>query len=219
MELREAIRRRAMVRGFSPQPVDEKVVDRLVRGALRSPTAGNTAGTAWVVLEGAEQTSAYWEATTDDAWRRNQVERFDRLRRAPVVLLAYSSPDMYLARYAEADKEGSGLDASAATWPVPFWFGDAAFGVMVVLLAAVDAGLGACVLGNFRGEDALADSLGIPAGWRFFCAVLLGHPDGSDPRSASLDRAVPSAGERIHRGSWKSSGSVSERDAPSHGLS
>jgi hypothetical protein len=32
--------------------------------------------------------------------------------------------------------------------------------------------------------------------------VLLGHPDGGDHRSASLDRDSPKPSERIHRGRW-----------------
>ena len=95
---------------------------------------------------------------------------------------------------------GPALGLDAAEWPVPYWMGDAAFGVMTVLLCAVDAGLGACVLGNFRGEKALANTLGVPAEWRLFCAVLLGHPDGKDHPSRSLDRARPGPDERIHPG-------------------
>jgi nitroreductase len=85
---------------------------------------------------------------------------------------------------------------------VPYWTGDAAFGVMAVLLGAVDAGLGACILGAFRGETALADRLGVPDGWRLFCAVALGRPDGNDHRSPSLDRTGPAPSARIHRGRW-----------------
>jgi nitroreductase len=116
--------------------------------------------------------------------------------------LAYTSPEVYVARYAETDKSSSGLGSGAEAWPVPYWYGDAAFGVMAVLLAAVDAGLGSCVLGAFRGEDELAGRLGVPDGWRLFCAVVLGHPDGREHRSASLDRASPKTSARIHRGRW-----------------
>ena len=108
MELHEAIRRRAMVRSFSDEPVQQDVLERILSDALRSPTAGNTRGTAWVVLEGPEQTAVYFGATTDEEWRR-QSRRWEGLRRAPVVLLAYSCPDLYVARYGEPDKVGSGL--------------------------------------------------------------------------------------------------------------
>jgi nitroreductase len=202
VELHEAIRRRAMVRSFSAEPLGRDEVDLILQAALRSPTAGNTQGTAWVALEGPDQTALYFDATTDEAWRTRHKEWSDGLARAPVVLLAYSSPDAYVDRYAEEDKATGGLGETAAAWPVPYWIGDAAFGVMTVLLAAVDAGLGACVLGAFRGEAELAARLDVPPGWRLFCAVLLGHPDGADHRSASLDRNSPKPSERIHRGRW-----------------
>ncbi len=201
MELREAIRRRAMVRSFSAEPIPPDVVDGIVLDALRSPTAGNTGGTAWVVLEGDAQTSAYFDATTTEDWR-DASTRWEGLRRAPVVLLAYSSASLYVARYAEPDKAASGLGAAPDQWPVPYWTGDAAFGVMAVLLGAVDAGLGACILGSFRGEAQLADKLGVPDGWRLFCAVALGRPDGADHPSPSLRRPVQPPAQRIHRGHW-----------------
>jgi len=201
MDLHEAIRRRAMVRSFSSEPVDPAVVERLLLAALRSPTAGNTGGTAWVILEGPEQTTDYFDATTDEQWRNNST-RWEGLRRAPVVLLSYTNPGLYLARYGEPDKAGSGLDRGADAWPMPYWVGDAAFGVMAVLLGAADAGLGACFLGAFRGEDALAERLGVPEGWRLFGAVALGRPDAHDHRSPSLDRHRPATSERMHRGRW-----------------
>jgi nitroreductase len=202
MELHEAIRRRAMVRSFSSDPIDADVVDCLLRAALRSPTAGNTGGTAWVVLVGHEQTVRYWEVATDEAWRRANPGRFEGLRRAPVVLLAYTRPSAYVARYAEPDKHDARLGTAVEEWPVPYWYGDAAFGVMTVLLGAVDAGLGACMLGSFRGEATLAETLGVPDGWRLFGGVVLGRPDGKDHRSASLDRRPPAATGRVHRGAW-----------------
>jgi nitroreductase len=229
VELHEVIRRRAMVRSFAPRPVAPEVVESLVQAALRAPSAGNTGGTQWVILAGAAETAVYWDATTDAQWRASSA-RWPGLRRAPVVLLAYSSAAAYVARYGEPDKAsgpaasgpaagncpatGTGpasspgpsqspaLGAAPEEWPVPYWTGDAAFGVMTVLLGAVDAGLGACILGNFRGETALASALGVPPEWRLFCAVPLGYPDGDDHRSPSLARPAPTAQERIHRGSW-----------------
>jgi nitroreductase len=209
MDLQEAIRRRAMVRSFTTDQVDPVALQTIMQAALRAPSAGNTAGTSWVILEGPAETSLYWQATTDEAWRTTSA-RSPGLRRAPVILLAYASASAYVARYAEADKAGSGpsevpgpaLGLDAAEWAVPYWLGDAAFGVMTVLLSAVEAGLGACVLGNFRGEKALASALGVPEAWGLFCAVLLGHGDGRDHPSRSLDRPRPEPEHRIHRGSW-----------------
>jgi nitroreductase len=207
-----------MVRSFSPEPLDPALVERLVADALRSPTAGHTGGTAWVVLEGPDQTATYWTATTDESWHRANPERSAGLRRAPVILLAYSSAEAYLARYAEPDKAPSGLGEGAGRWPVPYWTGDAAFGVMAVLLGAVAAGLGACLLGNFRGEDALARALGVPPEWRLFGSVLVGRPHGAERRSGSLERAGPGNGDRIHRGSWPGEGTCPAREGSDRGI-
>ena len=46
------------------------------------------------------------------------------------------------------------------------------------------------------------EALGVPADWRYFGAVLLGHPDGGDHPSPSLSRTRRSDAERIHRGRW-----------------
>jgi nitroreductase len=190
-----------MCRSFSAQPVDSALIDRILRRALRSPTAGNTAGTSWVVLQG-DRTSSYWAATTDDAWRGRHPAWAAGLMRAPFVLLAYTSPEAYVSRYAESDKDDRRLGAHVDLWPVPYWHGDAAFGVMAVLLQAVEAGLGACILGNFRGESELAQALGVPDDWRLFCALVIGQPAEKGRRSASLNRPTPEVGARIHLGQW-----------------
>ncbi len=202
MELHEAIRRRAMCRSFSDDPVEPAVLERILDAALRSPTAGNTRGTSWLVLEGPDQTDRYWDATTDDEWRTRNNDWAAGLRRAPVLLLAYASPDAYVARYSEPDKADPELGAAADRWPVPYWYGDAAFGVMCALLSAVDAGLGGCVLGAFRGESELAVALHVPNGWRLFCAVALGRPEANPRRSESLNRLIPPRADRVHWGGW-----------------
>lgn len=99
---------------------------------------------------------------------------------------------------AEAGPQGGGIEA----WPVPFWFVDAGFAVLLVLLAVADAGLGACFLGNFRGETELRRRLGVPPDRRYVGAVIMGEPGGDDPRSASLSRRRRNDREVFHRGRW-----------------
>ncbi|HUZ09864.1 MAG TPA: nitroreductase family protein [Acidimicrobiales bacterium] len=221
MEHDRVVRGRRMVRSFRAAPVGADLVDRLIDDALRAPTAGNTRGVDWLVLQGPE-TRAYWATTTTGEWRETS-RRWPGLSRAPVVALALTSPAAYVRRYGEPDKASSGLGlppgdgeqgeggnetevGGEATWPVPYWFGDAAFSTMTLLLGAAAAGLGACFLGNFRGESELLGALGVPSGWRLFGAVLLGYPDGEDHRSASLDRAGRPRSASVHRGRWTRSG-------------
>src|ERR1700678_2590062 len=63
VDLRSAIRSRRMVRDFSGEPVSRETLDSLLDLAVRAPSAGNTAGREFIVLEGPE-TARFWESTT-----------------------------------------------------------------------------------------------------------------------------------------------------------
>jgi nitroreductase len=62
------------------------------------------------------------------------------------------------------------------SWPAPYWDIDTGFGVMLILLSAVDLGLGALFFGIFQGEKALMNALAVPDGYRPIGAVAVGHP-------------------------------------------
>jgi nitroreductase len=192
-----------MVRSFSGEPVNRETLDSLLELAIRAPSAGNSAGREFVVLEGPE-TARYWDATTTASWRSTS-RRWPGLERAPVVVIVIVSPDRYMERYDEPDKGSSGLgsDSGEEAWPVPYWFFDAGASVMALLLGCTETGLGACFLGNFRGEEQLLRTLGAPDRWRFAGAVLIGVPGGDDPQSSSIPRGRPPMSEIVHRGRWK----------------
>ncbi len=199
MELNEAVRRRHMTRSFSGRPFPAETVDQLLEGALRAPSAGHTQGREFVVLSGADQTRRYWDATTDEAWRRGS-QRFASLSLAPVIVLPFADPEAYVDRYREQDK--ARRDGTDVEWVVPFWWVDAAFATMTMLLGAADRGLGVAFLGNFRGEDALRSALGVPSRFRWLGALLLGEPAGADPKSSSSSRRRRTLEESVHRGGW-----------------
>jgi nitroreductase len=188
-----------MTRNFRDTPLDHEVLGGLVVDALSAPSAGNTQGRDLVVLEGTDQTSRYWDTTTDAGWRAAS-RRFEGMSRAPVVVLAFSDPDAYVERYAEPDKvRPDGVDVE---WVVPYWHVDAAFAVMTLLLGAADRGIGAAFLGNFRGEDALKAALGVPGRLAWLGAVLLGEPELPDPPSSSAARPRRTVADSVHLGRW-----------------
>ena len=67
-----------------------------------------------------------------------------------------------MARYSEPDKIAFGMDV-AEHWPVRFWDVDAAMSCMLMLLAAVDLGLGGWFFGITHGERELLDRFGVPS--------------------------------------------------------
>ncbi len=84
----------------------------------------------------------------------------------------------------------------------PTGFVDTGFPALLLLLAAVDAGLGGCFLGNFRGESALSQALGVPAERRYLGTVLIGEPEGDDPPSPSSARGRRRVEDVLHWGRW-----------------
>ena len=54
MEFQDVVRRRHMVRSYQDRPLPPGVLDRILANATRAPSAGNTQGWAFLVLEGRE---------------------------------------------------------------------------------------------------------------------------------------------------------------------
>jgi len=199
MDFHDVVRRRRMVRNFDDRPVPADVLERVLVNATHAPSAGFAQGWAFVVLEGREQTETFWRLTTDDAWRARTTRQglFD----APVIVLPLAHKQAYLERYAEADKAGAGMDVEEG-WPMPYWYLDVAFASMLMLLTAVDAGLGALFFGIFRGRGELLDALGVPEGYEPIGAIALGWPAPLDHRSPSLARGRRPVQDVVHRGRW-----------------
>lgn len=192
-DFQDVVRRRRMVRNFTAEPVRREVVQRIVDNARRAPSAGFTQGVELLVLDGPDETARYWEASLPPADRPGF--RWPGLLRAPLLVIPCSSPRAYRERYALADKASAPMG-----WGVPYWHVDAAFAAELILLTAVDAGLGALFFRVFR-PDEVRGAFGVPAGFEPVGAVAVGHPAPDRP-SASLRRGRRPAADVVHRGRW-----------------
>jgi nitroreductase len=173
MDFQDVVVRRRMVRDFSDEPVARPLVEQLLANATRIPSAGYSQGFAFVVLTEPGPRRLFWETTSGPDWRGESEST--PLTRAPVVILPFSDKQAYLERYALPDKAHTPL-SGAEHWPVPYWDIDTGFGVMLILLTAVDLGLGALFFGIFQGQEALMDALGVPGRYRPIGAIAVGHP-------------------------------------------
>jgi len=198
MEFADLIRSRRMVRAFDPQPIEPEVLDRVLDAARRAPSAGNTQGWVFVVLEG-DDTKKFWDITLPED--RRESFRWKQLLDAPAVILPLASREAYLSRYAEPDKISTGL-SDPTRWPVPYWQIDTAFATMLLLLAVENEGLGALFFGVFRNGEKLLATLDVPGGYELIGAVAIGKPvEGDSGRSAERPRR--SLDEIVHRGGWQ----------------
>jgi nitroreductase len=187
-----------MVRTYEDRAVDADVLQRILEHGRRAPSAGFTQGYAFLVLEGAEETDRFWAVVggEDPDWPN------DGLRTAPVLIVPFASKQAYLDRYAQPDK--GWVDRDESRWPAPFWYIDSAFASMLMLLSAVDEGLGALFFGLYPPTiAALRAVYGVPQDWDPIGGIALGHAAAVDPiRSSAHTRPRKPMDEVVHRARW-----------------
>ena len=198
MDFQDVVRKRRMVRSFEERALPREIVERILTNAQRAPSAGFSQGWAFLVLEGAEQTRQYWDAVgPQDA----DAFRWQDLFKAPLLVVCLSNKAAYLDRYAEPDKGWT--DRSESHWPAPYWDIDTGMAAMLMLLTAVDAGLGALFFGVPPEKiETLRQAFGIPPELHPIGTVAVGYPRANDPPSPSLKRGHRSESDVVHRGRW-----------------
>jgi nitroreductase len=198
LEFQDVVRKRRMVRSFEPRGLPVDVVERILRNAQRAPSAGFSQGWGFLVLEGPLQTQEYWDAVGPDD---RDAFRWQGLYNAPLLVICLANKSAYLDRYAEPDKGRT--DRSEARWPAAYWDIDTGMAAMLMLLTAVDVGLGALFFG-VRPEKVgtLRAAFGIPAELYPIGTIAVGFASPNDPSSPSLKRGHRPAAEVVHRGRW-----------------
>jgi nitroreductase len=212
MEFADVVRRRRMVRSYDPdRPVPPEVVDKLLENAVRAPSAGFAQGWGFLVLRSRTDRDLYWsstipppvpdEAPTDRAWRGTWLER---MRTAPLIIVALSNRSVYLDRYAEPDKGWS--DRDEGRWPVPYWHIDTGFAALLMHLTAVDEGLGSCFFGIPPERiPVFRSTFGVPDAFTPIGSLTFGYR-ADDRRSPSLRRGRRPVDEVVHHGRWAGGG-------------
>jgi len=197
MEFQDVVRKRKMVRSFEDRPIPRDIVDRLLANAQRAPSAGFSQGWAFLALEGPEQTARYWDAL----WPPERRARFgwDDMFKAPLLVVCLSNKSQYVARYAEPDKNWT--DRDEKRWPVPYWDIDTGMVALLVLLTAVDAGLGAVFFG-VPDQAKFRATFGVPDELTAIGTIAIGYAKPHDRPSPSLKRGHRPAEQVIHKGNW-----------------
>ena len=199
MEFQDVVRKRKMVRSFEDRPVPRDVIERILANAQRAPSAGFSQGWAFLVLDGKDETERYWNTTM--AAERRTTFGWPAMFNAPLMIVCLSNKTQYIERYAMPDK--GWVDRSEAHWPAPYWDIDTGMAAMLILLTAVDAGLGALFFGIPPEKLATFHAtFGVPAELHPIGTVAIGYPKPVDQPSASLKRGHRPEAEVIHRGQW-----------------
>jgi len=194
VELREAVRERRMVRNYRDEPVSRKVVERLTDLARRAPSAGFSQGQYLVVVTEQELRTRIAELAEEEHYVSLGFPPW--ISRAPVHVVVCTREEDYRERYREPDKIDA--DGSEIEWPVPYWYVDAGASLMLLLLGAVDEGLGAGFFGVHR-LPGLKELLDIPTDVTPVGVVTLGHPAADQPLGSARRGRKP----RAHAVRWE----------------
>jgi nitroreductase len=211
MEFDEVVRKRRMVRHYDPaRPVPPELVDKIVAHGLRAPSAGFSQGWGFLVLTEPADRDRYWSSTTDGDLGDAPSDRdwkgawLDRIRTAPLIIVALSNKSVYLDRYAQDDKGWTDRDESH--WPVPYWDIDSGFAALLMHLTAVNEGLASCFIGlPAVTVGAFKAAFGVPDEFTPIGALTVGYR-APDKRSPSLRRGHRPMDEVVHHGRWAGQG-------------
>jgi nitroreductase len=183
MEFGDVLRRRKMVRNYTDEPVPREAVERIVARARKAPSGGFSQGARFVVVTDPETRHRIADLGGEPEYVARGFEPW--ISRAPVHVVVGMREESYHERYRRPDKLLE--DGSEIGWHVPWWWVDAGKAMMLLLLAAVDEGLGAGVFGLFPGErnEELRELLGMPADVTVVGVVTIGHAAPESARGSS----------------------------------
>jgi len=171
-----------MVRNYTEEPVPRDTLERIVDRGRRAPSGGFSQGARFVVVTDEETRRRIADLADEPGYVAGGFEPW--ISRAPVHVVVLMREDDYHDRYTQPDKlEQTG--GEEIEWRVPWWWVDAGKAIMLLLLAAVDEGLGAGLFGvvGDRNDD-VRDLLGAPEDLEVVGIVTIGHqaPEPNEER-------------------------------------
>lgn len=167
-----------MTRLHSGEPVPAATLESVADALARGPSAGWAQGVTGILVTDPDRIEAIAGACGEAEHAARGLDRW--LSSAAAHLVVCVEPARYRERYAEPDKDPAVLQ-------IPWWWVDGGAALMAVLLAAVDAGISAGLLGGHR-TAAVRGLLGIPNEVEVLGLITLGPPAPADRPSSSLRR-------------------------------
>lgn len=174
MSFATVVRRRAMVRAYKPDPVPEQTIRRLLQYAARAPSAGNLQPWEFILVRSAENRAKLAKAALGQTW----------VATAPLIIATCANIQRSAQRYGARGTFYSVIDT--------------AFASLLILLGAVESGLGACFVGAYDPE-AVAEILALPEHVRPVGLITIGYPAEAPRRPGTPKIPVHTL---IHEEKW-----------------
>jgi FMN reductase [NAD(P)H] len=175
-----------MVRAYVPEPIPRDLLERIAATVRRAPSAGFSQGQRLVVVTDPEIRREIAQAVGEEYYVEQGFPAW--ISGAAALIAVCTREEDYHERYRQPDKLDEGEEIE---WPVPYWYVDAGKAAMLVLLAAIDEGLGAGVFGvPAERMERVRAILGLPGDVALVEIVTLGRPGGDDPSDRLSSRGT-----------------------------
>lgn len=195
MDFRDLVGRRHMVRAYLPDEVPDELLGRILDRARRAPSAGNAQPVRFVVVRSPAARAELGRVCGEEEAVARGLPRW--LSTAPVLVVPCVDLSAYAARYAEPDKTGTPAHQRAVPW---HWV-DGGQALMLLLLAAVDEGLGAGLL-DVADREGLRRLLQVPEGVEPLGVVSLGYQVAGERPVGSARRGRAPLEDVLHDERW-----------------
>jgi nitroreductase len=152
MDFDEVVRKRKMIREYQQDSqIPTEIINKLLKNAHRSPSAGHTQVQEYIVVIDPITKKKLCQASLP-----SQVED------APVLIIVCANTSRSVIRYGKR-----GTDFYSII--------DDAFASMIILLSAVNEGIGASFIGAFE-DNRIVKILGLPVHVKPIGIIALGYP-------------------------------------------
>jgi len=146
----DVVRQRAMIRAYKSDPVSEEKIQQLLKYAARAPSGGNLQPWEFVVVKNPEVRAKLAKAAMDQT----------SVATAPVIIVTC----------ADIQRAGSQVGTRGSFISLV----DTAFASLLILLGAVEQGLGACFVASYDAEE-VAKLFGLPPHVRPVGLITIGY--------------------------------------------
>jgi nitroreductase len=174
MEFSQVIKKRFMCRSYQDREVPGEVLERILNLAVRFPSAGHTQPQEFIVIRN-RKTKINLARAALEQWYISE---------APLVIVVVSDTRRSKARYGPRGEQFYSII-------------DGAFAAMLVMLSAINEGLGAGFVAAFDDEQ-VRSVLGLPQAIRPIGIIPIGYCAETPEKLARLNRE-----EIIHYEQWK----------------
>src|ERR671925_1655586 len=158
MEFDDIVRKRKMIRKYLPKKIPDRIISKLIKNASRAPSAGHTQVQEFIIVK---------DPAAKKKMRQVSVNQ-KVIEDAPVLIVVCSNTSRSVDRYGQRGRDFYSII-------------DGAFASMLILLTAVNEGIGACFVGAF--EDAkVSKILEIPKQVKPIGIICLGYSEEEPER-------------------------------------